>query len=142
MANDEQTPEGPRLIPDEVAHAKLPDEQRDAVVPSSAPSEVSGDPSAPTPLGGHPEQFDHVRADPSHEGRPPRGGPCAAGRVEGLSKVEAERLLDWLEANGCPSFGLTLAGTGFVVEFDWGARESCSAEKSDIRGSPPPANEG
>jgi hypothetical protein len=111
VVNEEHTPERPRLAPDEAADVKLPDDQRDALDPP-APSEGSAD---------RPEPLDHIRTDPSHEGqKPPRGGPHGAGRVEGLSKEEAERLLDWLEANGCPSFGLTLAGTAFVVEYDWG----------------------
>lgn len=50
----------------------------------------------------------------------PRPGNFVAARetskyIAGLSKTEAEDLLDWLEANGRSNFELTCSENGFAV---------------------------
>jgi hypothetical protein len=37
-------------------------------------------------------------------------------RITGLSKVEAERILDWLEVSGFPPFRVSLDEEGFALE--------------------------
>jgi len=38
------------------------------------------------------------------------------GRFTGLSKAEAEQLLDWLERNGFPPYRVLLEEAGFALE--------------------------
>jgi hypothetical protein len=43
---------------------------------------------------------------------------CSAWtRCGGLTKVQAEQLLDWLEANGCRQHQLSLDEHGFVIRY-------------------------
>ena len=40
--------------------------------------------------------------------------------IGGLTKTQAEELLDWLEAHGCPHATLSLDGdNGFAVRYQW-----------------------
>ena len=41
-------------------------------------------------------------------------------RRGGLTKEEAEQLLDWLGANGCPHLEVSLDGELFTVSYSWG----------------------
>jgi hypothetical protein len=55
--------------------------------------------------------------------RPPDdAAPLDLARVHGLTRTEAEDLLDWLEQNGYPGGSVTESGGTFTVEF-WPRRQ-------------------
>ena len=58
----------------------------------------------------------HPRTPAQHLRRPSTPESPAPERRSGLSKDEAERLMDWLESNG-RRFALSVDETGFVVVY-------------------------
>ena len=60
-------------------------------------------------------------------GRQVKRGPTE--EVSGLTKVQAETLLDWLEAWGCSALEGSLEDDGFTVRWTWSPARSLSAEQ-------------
>src|SRR5437763_14786219 len=50
-----------------------------------------------------------------HTGQSDSVDPLAATEIQGLTRTEAEELLDWLEANGHTGWEVTVSDAGFAV---------------------------